>query len=208
MITYLHLAIETRYGKNNPIYVETSKKKGQTIIKLSHSTKRPTGYSDLSTNSRSSLNNPLSKRSLSSNRLKDYLLDSEKRFSRTSSKRKLSDFEMLNQKATLLIEKAVYKPLFQIGPIQSRSVPRSREPSGYLSDHQKPKLRSSIKIKKKGPPLAPNARIKTDLKRTLVPSKKRTQKRYNSASNSRPTSYHTTAHERSVDHKYFNILSK
>jgi hypothetical protein len=53
----MHIAIDSMYGKNNPIYAESSKKKGESILKLSHSVHKPTGYSDLSTNSRSSVNN-------------------------------------------------------------------------------------------------------------------------------------------------------
>lgn len=51
------LEIDSKYGKDNPIYTESSKKKGEAILKLSHSTHKQGGYSDLSTNSRSSAQN-------------------------------------------------------------------------------------------------------------------------------------------------------
>jgi hypothetical protein len=57
MTCFIHIAIDSMYGKNNPIYAESSKKKGESILKLSYSVHKPTGYSDLSTNSRSSVNN-------------------------------------------------------------------------------------------------------------------------------------------------------
>ena len=196
-----HLAIESRYGKNNPIFSETSKKKGQAVLKLSHSTKRHSDkkrasrYSDLSTNSRSSLNNTFSikkqltpkKWNASKNKLKWYWIDSEKRVSRShsrrSSKRKLSNIELLNNKATNLVEKSVYKPLFQMTPNRTMNARRNYDMTGYMTDQ--PKLRVKVKSGSKArhkPAPAPMNRSRSVKKRVLVPSKRRAQPRSYSSS--------------------------
>lgn len=117
------IAIDSMYGKSNPIYNESSKKKGEAILRLSHSVHKPTGYSDLSTNSRSSVNNILTKKrkltpSVTSSfdyNLKKQMTDSFRNSSTRRSK-KNSNFERLNKHATLLIERSINKSRYQMTP--------------------------------------------------------------------------------------------
>jgi hypothetical protein len=90
IISDLTLAIDEKYGKNNPIYLESSRKKGEAILHLTHSISKQPGYSDLSTNSRSSLNNTFlklkpgscSKRLNSKQKLKRYVTISTEKSSK------------------------------------------------------------------------------------------------------------------------------
>eukprot|EP00344_Euplotes_crassus_P007319 CAMPEP_0196998816 /NCGR_PEP_ID=MMETSP1380-20130617/4111_1 /TAXON_ID=5936 /ORGANISM="Euplotes crassus, Strain CT5" /LENGTH=224 /DNA_ID=CAMNT_0042415515 /DNA_START=434 /DNA_END=1108 /DNA_ORIENTATION=- len=123
VINVIMKEIDTKYGKNNPIYIESSKKKGEAILKLSHSTNKNGGYSDLSTNSRSSMNNTSIKKRLispssssSRKRLRrfptDTTLMNKVKMRSSSSRRKSSkmrDFDKLNKEATRLIERSIIK---------------------------------------------------------------------------------------------------
>jgi hypothetical protein len=130
------IAIDSKYGKANPIYSESSRKKGEAILKLTHSTHKPLGYSDLSTNSRSSLNNTFirkqkldaSKHSTSKQKLKRYATDSTVR----STKRKKStiDINMLNKQATLLIERSIHKNRVESTPTRKITIDQKLDLSG------------------------------------------------------------------------------
>ncbi|CAI2383541.1 unnamed protein product [Moneuplotes crassus] len=152
IINIIMKEIDVKYGKNNPIYDECSKKKGAAILKLSHSTNKQSGYSDLSTNSRSSMNNTSIKKRLvspsgssSRKKLRRYPTDTTYNSSRRKTK-KMEDFDKLNKEATRLIERSICKNLnkhrTEITP--QREIPVSKRLDLSNSKVRKLKLKKSV----------------------------------------------------------------
>lgn len=154
------LAIDAKYGKNNPIYAESSKKKSEAILNLTHSVHKPGWYSDLSTNSRSSVNNTFyKKRQLtpSKSSLSDKLFKGSKSFStrkRSTKKRKIAEnYDLLNRQATFLIERSIVKPIVNMGPKRKVSLNRKLDLSGAFLEQPVSRFTISKNIKRVRPNL-------------------------------------------------------
>lgn len=122
---------------------------------MTHSVHKPVGYSDLSTNSRSSLNNTIikkrqltpSKRSNSQNKLKHFVVESSKKKA-TKKIRRLNNFDLLNKQATLLIERSINKNRMQMTPKRVLNVDNRLDLSGISLSNIKNKVKPIKNLKR------------------------------------------------------------
>lgn len=172
-ISLYSIEINEKYGKSNPIYTESSFKKGESILKLSHSTLKPIGESDLSTNSRSSLNNTFTKKQLFSkskvslnHKLKKYSIKISSQSSRGKGIR-MDKFEKFNKEATRLIERSIIKNRLEMTPHREFSKIQKLDLSGAQIAKSKIKQRKNSLVKRANYHILPFPTLNNKLKKKI-----------------------------------------